>query len=228
MRAGTDAGTAFANARLAFVRAFTAATSASVPSSAEELGAADALAAGTAAGWAATTVRTTVETGARGFAAAVESTRDITDEFGLTTTLSARALTSSAFGAAAASRAPGSRVTNTAITPTTASPSSDTPTPFVAGVAVDVSSALSAGLPGRISGVRLATRKAKTGAPQRSQVRTSSLTMLLQDGQVTVEGTVMPGVKRARGQRVGCPRCVGIATASRNRSWAESRRVARK
>ena len=108
---------------------------------------------------------------------------------------------------AATSRGAGSCVMTSAMAPMKARPITAAPTVRTAGVPVDVSSSLSAGLPGRISGVRLAMRNTGIGTPQYAQTSSSSPTIWLQAGQVADGGTVMPENGRMNGRRVGRPRC---------------------
>ena len=96
-------------------------------------------------------------------------------------------------------RGAGSCVATMTVAPSTTSATSETPTPRMAVVEVDVSSVLSAGLPGRMSGVRLTGRKGVTGASHCAQTSSSSPMTLLQEGQ-EVEGTVMPGGERRNGK----------------------------
>ena len=96
-------------------------------------------------------------------------------------------------------RGAGSRVATMTVAPSITSATSETPTPRMAVVEVDVSSALSAGLPGRMSGVRLTGRNGVTSAPHCAQTSSSSPMMLLQEGQEVV-GTVMPYGERRDGQ----------------------------
>ena len=124
-------------------------------------------------------------------------------------------------------RGAGSRVMITATAPSTTSPITEMLTPRTAGVPVDVSSALSAGLPGRISGVRLTSRYGVIGVPHCAQTSSSSPMMLLHEAQVVVGGTVMRGNKRKNRQRVGRPRGVRCACAPQVRPYAQRRRMAR-
>ena len=142
--------------------------------------------------------------------------RSVLDDAGVSSVASATpslvAEENVASGEASSLRGAGSRVITTTTVPSSASPNTDAPTARTTGVPVDVSSALSAGLPGRISGVRLTGRNGATGSPHCAHTSSSSPTRTLQDGQVVL-GTVMPWKGRRNVQRVGCPRDVRFAAA---------------